>query len=311
MIARRSFGPELVQFVKEKCVPVAAYLGTNSFTLRTVNGKVLGAPNPGSSSDVNKGYQEFLRLPLAERKPKDVAPVTLWWPPVPPDALVLRVWSRALYWDKGKFHLNEQVTKNGFGPQSDFLWLTADEKKAFLPSQVAMNFEYHLPDDLLKRIARFNLLDRTLKGAGEPAWPVEHFRGGELKFRVIDVTGNDCLVRMTGAVVLADNEDEKKAQRVGGFHLYGRMVYQHKTGSIQRFELGAAGAYVHGHVEDWAARIGVPKSLGLGIVFELAQPGSLGYGTIPCSLYGSCRDGQLNVPIIQNYFGINPYAKMP
>ena len=72
MLARKSFGPDLVKFINQKCVPFVVYSGINGFTLQTVGGKVLGAPKPGHSSDLAQGYQEFVSLPLEERRPKDV-----------------------------------------------------------------------------------------------------------------------------------------------------------------------------------------------------------------------------------------------
>jgi hypothetical protein len=311
---RRFFGPELVNFIKSSCVPLVAYTGGNSFTLTTVSGKVLGAPKPGWSSEMKQGYAEFQQLPLSERQPaiESIPKHTDGRPPVPPKGLVLLVQSRALTTDAdGNALAHPGVSQQTGGPQRDFLWLTEADAQALAPAEIKQGFQYKMPEPLLKRISRYYFIDRTIKGVLESPWPLEHYRAGELNLQVKEVTGDTCLVEMLGFAVLRDHAEVDKTNRRGEFHLYGTLTYNHKTKTFERIELAVVGCYVHGYVEDYLVKLGQERVVGLGFVFELSTPQSLGYGTMPWGLLRGWSNGRPNAPVVEAYFGSNPYGNSP
>jgi hypothetical protein len=306
MAARRSFGPDLVKFINDACIPLARYDGGNAFTIQTVGGKVLGAPQPGFASILSRGYEEFLQLPETERKPAEVPATNIRPKYAPPEGgLVILVQSRVLVADENnQLQPHAELAQKYSGPQRDFLWLTADEAKSLAPAEMKKDFEYKLPEPLMKRLACFYLIDRTVMGVLEVPWPAEHLRASDLKFKVLDVADGKCSLELSGYACLADHEDDKQAARQGAFHLYGRATYNVAMKRFEQFELAAFGAYVHAQVPEYLARVGQEKSVLLGMVFELAQPGSIGYGILPFVL------SDRRVPnAVQHYFGRDPFAQ--
>lgn len=127
-----------------------------------------------------------------------------------------------------------------------------------------------------------------------------------LNLKVKEVTDTACVIELSGSASLADDND-KDEQRLGQFRFYGELSYNRKTKAFERIELAAVGAFVHGKLPEYAAQLGQEKSVNLGLVFELALPDSVGYGTIPWALYlwvGTGRTQSVN-----EYFGSNPYEK--
>ena len=307
MGARKFFGPGLADFIKKNFVPVAIPDG-NSITIQTATGKVLGAPKPGWNSEIDKGWAEFKALSEEERKPKNVPEQThfaIVRPPPPPGGLVSRVYIRGLERDrKGRLVADERQSRDYGGPQRDFLWLTLDDWHSLVPQNPEKGATYQVPAPLARRIF-CNHLTGEIVTLARP-WPADNLRAGVLTLTVEEVSQTDVRLRLDGFATLATNPDLPKAERRGEYRLLGYLNYAREKKTFDRFDIAAVGDYYHANETDYYVQAGQKKALTVGLVFELATPDSLGYGTIPWALF----DGWGRPPgekALQNYFGTNPY----
>jgi len=307
MGARRSFGPGLAGFIKKNCVPVAIP-GGNSMTVQTASGKVLGAPKPGWDSDINKAWGEFKALPEAERKPKNLPKQTSLFiirPSPPPGGLISRVYIRGLERDgRGQLIVDARQSRDYAGPQRDFLWLTSADWQSLVPKDPAKGISYKVPAPLARRIF-CNHLTGEIVTLARP-WATNHLRGGDLTLTVEDVSPTGVRLRLEGFATLADDPDLTKAQRRGEYRLLGYLHYAEEKRAFDRFDIVVLGDYYHAGESDYYVRVGQKRSLLLGLVFELATPASLGYGTIPWALFEAWGKPP-SEETLQRYFGTNPY----
>lgn len=277
-------------------------------TIQTATGKVLGAPNPGWDSDINRGWAEFKALPEEERKPKNVPEQThfaIVRPSPPPGGLVSRVYIRGLERDgKGRIFADERQSREYGGPQRDFLWLTLEDWQSLVPQNPAKGATYQVPAPLARRIF-CNHLTGEIVTLARP-WPADNLRAGALTLTVEEVSQTDVRLRLDGFATLASNADFDKAERRGEYRLLGYLNYAREKKAFDRFDIVALGDYYNANETDYYVHAGQRKALPVGFVFELAAPDSLGYGTIPWSLFDGWgqRPGER---ALQNYFGTNPY----
>jgi hypothetical protein len=289
---RKFFGQVGADYIKQHCVPLVL-TGGNMIQIQTATGKVLEAPSPIANSEFFPALEAFRRLPAEERKPKSVPADTFYRLPPPPNGLVFRVYTRGLERDaSGRLQPIAKQSQDYQGPNRDFLWVTEAEWKSLVPDRLAPGVHLAVPDPIARRIFCYNLIDNTAGIA--PVWEPGAVRAGALSVTVQEATASACRLKLEGAVRMSDDQDFAKATRKGEFAFLGFLDYDPNN---KKF----TGATVIA-LEDYHS-----SSLTLGVAFELASPGSLGYGTVPFGLWSgvnSCRPAD---PQVTTYFGTNPY----
>ncbi len=306
MGVRRSFGPKFAEFIVKNCVP-AAHPGGNGITIQTAAGKVLGAPKPGWNSDITKGLKEFAELTEIERKPKEIPESKVYRLPPPPGGLVLRVYTRGFEKSTaGELKPIERHAKDYSGPQRNFLWLTEAERRALVPRDLKEGAKFKVPDAIAQRLFCHHLIDNTIGLSG--FWDAKHLRRGELWLTLTGIARTQYFFRLEGFADLANDADFAKATHKGKFTLTGRMTV-HVTEGITQLDLAALGDYENAHVREYYEKAGQRKSLTLGVAFELATPGSFGYGSVPFALWQGIRSCTPDSPQVVRYFGSNPYGE--
>ena len=307
MGARKGFGPNLVKLIKERCVPVAIP-GGNSQTIQTATGRVLGAPKKGYNSHVGKGLAEFDALRESERRPPKVPVYSdhfIRRPAPPPGGLVLRVYLRGLEPDgRGGFARDARQSKRYSGPQRDFLWLTEMEWKSLLPRNPVEGRTIPLPDPVATRLLQHLSGEIVTLNAG---WNREHVRSRKVTLTIESVSKRGIEMKLEGSGSMADRPEPSKAVRTGKFRLLGTLHYDKEKKAFDRFDLVAIGRYRNANVTDYYVKAGQRKELTLGAAFEIAEPGSQGYGSIPWALFGGWKKAPGD-RAIRRYFGTNPYA---
>jgi hypothetical protein len=284
--------------------------GGNSLSVRTATGKILSpAEYPKHRiGNIPEGVAHFRRLPEAERKPKSWAPQG---PdndrkPPPEGFLVCRVYMRGFNRDaRGQLHRKEELTRQYAGPNRDFLWLTGAEWKSLLPSKPKQGAKHAVPGPVADRLFRFYLNDRT-KGLMGGFWEPGQFRGGQLSLTVEEVSSTAVRLRLDGSARLTDAADLSAALRKSEFRFLGYLNYDTRKKGFDRFDVVALGDHYdsrpiareerYKHYYDPSGRIT------LGVAFELATPGSLGYGTPPLAI---CMG---DPPQLRDYFGTDQHA---
>ncbi len=284
--------------------------GGNNIDVVTANGMVLAQPSQnGKGGDIGVNGQNdlrtrvleaFNRLPEAERKPKKLEPNEFFNPidgrstaPVPPGMLVFRQYSRAFERDaKGELRRHEGQSTNNFGPNGDFLWLTEAEWKSLVPANPAKGMKHPVPAAIARRIFVYHLSNSSLGGA--PGWAAEDFRSGELTLTVDEASAAGVRLPLEGFARLSDNADFAKATRKAEFSLVGLLNYDAGKKVFDRFDIAALGEFTPFFGKGGSAAPRKAATLKerkdgssgtLGIAFELAAPGSLGYGVRPAEHY--------------------------
>lgn len=157
----------------------------------------------------------------------------------------------------------------------DYAWFRADEARAFLPEQLEVGARLDLPWPIVRRLARFHLLD-SVRGE-TPPWRDADVQTAELHTEVTGIEGTRVTVRLEGSVLNRQHGtwairafQEKYEGMTRGYHcrLQGELVYDTATRRFARFDLVAVGdrwggTEHNGRYDDLA-----PAPL--GIVFQLA-----------------------------------------
>lgn len=172
----------------------------------SASGELLGFNNNRSPERMldmlNTSLEKFARLPKSD--PVSLAGETdpKYTRTPPAGGLVLKAYTRCLNDDlthAGKAGTNTDTYRhNGFGAATDHLWITAAERQAV----AANNGGEPLPESLVRRIARFHLVDST---RGEPPhWQPDELRSIELQAtrsagQTLSLTGKFHLATADGA----------------------------------------------------------------------------------------------------------------
>jgi hypothetical protein len=306
MSVRRSFGPELAEFITKHCVAVVVP-GGNHLSVRTASGKVLPW-EPGHLLDP-KVMAEFNRLPEEDRKPKNLKPpqqVEGHSPP-PPGMLVLRVYTRSLRQDEeGRLVRDERQSRLYSGPQRDFLWYTEAEWRSLIPAATPeKGMRYPVPAAIAKRLFCYHLVDNTMALQG--AWEPQDCRDWELTLTVEDVSATYIRFRLEGFTRLFRGEDFATSTNRAEFSFFGEISYDRTKQVLDRFDVVALG--------ERYPRTRIPrepldhpdnsKPITLGLVIELATPDSLGYGTPPFAIRNEWGPGKEDRSgALRHYFSI-------
>lgn len=129
----------------------------------------------------------------------------------------------------------------------DYVWLTRDEARSLVPERVSVGEHREISWPIVRRLARFHLRDYV---RGEPFnWPERAIRHGELATEVVDVSGAQVRLRLTGAVRLQDEvewvapEDGETKRYDCGFDctVQGEAIWDAGQEEFTAFEMVAVG----------------------------------------------------------------------
>ena len=255
--------------------------------LLTAGGKLLAWKNAGQSPEVMRdvlrdGLKKWARLPESERKPgavtvPDAGALDGGYTRKPPEGgLIVNVHARAL--EKAPAGaVSDAVCKVGDGDEAsrDHLWVTADEWRAMVPRDAKSGDEALLPPAVVRRIARFHLIDNT---RGEPPmWSPQDVKAAELRAIVESADANHVLLKLEGRALLAAGGDVDASPRGYDAALLGYVRHDRAKDRIDRFDLVALGEHWGEGTFTRGAR---PGRKPLGVAFELAD-GSKPGDTVP------------------------------
>jgi hypothetical protein len=162
----------------------------------------------------------------------------------PEDGLVLRVFSRDLP-REGQVAGWRRDAWN-----QDFLWYRRAEASSFIPHERRVGAVATVPEALVLRLARFNLVD-NVRGQ-TPAFQPGEIRKAQMQTEIVAVAGDALTLKLTGET-LADvtgewsidgfrDLDRPSRQRRGVHtHLSGEAVWDTKSHRFTRFDVGAKG----------------------------------------------------------------------
>lgn len=245
----------------------------------TAAGRLLAYKNAGQAPDVMReilrdGLAAWRALPEADRRPGAVAVpgdagrVDDRYSRRPPEGgLVLDVFTRALDRnDDGKSYSDADCSLGGGDEAArDHLWLTRDEWRSLIPTQAVVGRSAPVPEAIVRRIARFHLVDDT---RGEPPfWSGDEVRAAELTATVESATPAEIRLRLDGRALLATDADPSRAGRGYDARLLGYVNYDRKADALTRFDLVAVGDHWGEGPHTGGARPGrTPMGVALALV---------------------------------------------
>lgn len=189
----------------------------------------------------------------------------------PHDGLVLRVYSRDLPRAVDTRPADWRVRAVNY----DFAWFTRDEMLSLLPPRPHEGQRYAVPWPVVRRLARFHLLDNV---RGEtPAWKEDEVRAAAMMIEVVAVEPPLVHLRLDGTVLNVARGTwavrpfyEKYPDMERGYHcrLYGCLTFDQAQQRFVRFDVLAVGDRWGGteHNVRWDDLDPAP----LGIAFELS-----------------------------------------
>ncbi len=157
----------------------------------------------------------------------------------------------------------------------DYAWFTADEVRDFLPEAVQVGASRELPWRVVRRFARFHLLD-SVRGE-TPPWRDEDVHAATMTTAVVAVDGDRVHLRLDGRVLNSQDGtwaiapfQEKLEGMTRGYHcrLRGELTFDTQRGAFERFDLIAVGDR-WGGTEHNSRQEDLPPSP-MGMVFQIA-----------------------------------------
>ena len=130
----------------------------------------------------------------------------------------------------------------------DYAWFTKDEAKLFLPDRLEVGAQRQLPHTIVRRLARFHLLD-SVRGE-TPAWRDEHVVHAHLATEVTQIDGSRIHLHLTGAVLNQQQGTwavrpfrQKWDNLTRGYDcaLHGELTYDRSTERFTQFDLLTVG----------------------------------------------------------------------
>lgn len=248
----------------------------------TADGELLAYKNAGQDADVMRevfraGLVKWNKLPAERRRPGAVKVENpgktdaRYTRTLPPGGANVTVFTRILDNDaQGQFCKGTCETLGGDRAARDHLWLTAVDIQSLLAGATRPGVSFAMPSNIAARIARFHLLDNT---RGEPpAWQQNEIRANEMTLTVETVTTDKVIMRLTGAVLLADQANASTAKRGFEVRLLGHIAIDRQKKSLVRFDVVAVGDHWG---EATFTRNARPGRKPLGVAFELASDSPL------------------------------------
>lgn len=239
----------------------------------TADGKLLSYKNAGQNAEatldaIEQGLREWKKLPAPRRKPGAVKveddPETdaNYHRVLPKGAQVLEVFTRLL--EKSDEGYKQAVCKIGKGdqPGRDHFWFTAKELAELADPNAKLGSKKALSPFVLKRMARFHLLDNT---RGEPPeWKDEEVRTMELTLRCQSVDSAKIVWAVSGRADMRTKDDDRGCTlKLGGEWTVDRLSKRIVAGDLVAFG------------EHWGesplTRGAPPGKAAIGIVFTLPK----------------------------------------
>lgn len=130
----------------------------------------------------------------------------------------------------------------------DYVWLTADEVAALVPSRPEVGEVIRLPDWFARRLARFHFVDRV---RGEsPHWPADAVQEARFELRATEIDGDRAHFEFTGNVRC----EQSGVWSIRGFHgqpeahrrgieatVYGKLIWERQKRRVIEFDAAATG----------------------------------------------------------------------
>lgn len=250
--------------------------------LFTAGGKLLGYRNNSDPNnmrrEIRQALEKFKQLPATETKPGAVKVDDLpeeklddqYHRAPPKDGLILRAEARVLEKnDDGEYVTCTSIPSGvrGIFASRDHVWLKENEWRAMTPTSPAVGQTIDVPDEVVRRLCRFHLLDNT---RGEPPmWRRDDVREAKMTMTVTKVTDARIEMRFDGRALLATDADPDKAKRGYDAHLRGEVMFDRKSKRFTAFDVIALGDHWGDGQYDRGAR---PGRTPLGIAFTLVSP---------------------------------------
>ncbi len=192
---------------------------TQGFYVASPGGQLIGYNNNRTPDRVRKFMEDSLSRKVSMvSKPLMMKKVDeQFHPQLPPGAIVARVNSKILNGYKPSNRSFDEVFQNAVG--RDNLWVTAEEQ-----ARLAENI---FPKSLMRKIARFNLVDNT---RGEPPM----WEGKEIKSLEISLTAE-------GEILGEAHLETRDGKR--GYMASLRGIVESKSGRLVRFDLVSKGKF--------------------------------------------------------------------
>ncbi len=130
----------------------------------------------------------------------------------------------------------------------DYAWFRADEVQGFLPQPLEVGQKRELPPGIVRRLARFHLLD-SVRGE-TPPWRDEDVKSAQMGAEIAGIDGSRVHLRLDGAVRCSQSgtwairpfQDRKEGMTRGyDCRLLGQLTYNTESGAFERFDLVAIG----------------------------------------------------------------------
>ena len=157
----------------------------------------------------------------------------------------------------------------------DYAWFTADEVRDFLPEAARVGVSRALPRRIVRRFARFHLLD-SVRGE-TPPWRDENVQAATMTTEVVALDGDRVHLRLDGSVLNSQGGSwaikpfqEQLAGMTRGYHcrLRGELTFDARRGAFERFDLVAVGDR-WGGTEHNSRQDDLPAAP-MGLVFQIA-----------------------------------------
>ncbi len=162
----------------------------------------------------------------------------------PSDGLVLKQTLRDLPRTEG--HPSPQNRPEAIN--FDYAWFRAHEAREFLPERLEVGARRDLPRTIVRRLARFHLLD-SVRGE-TPPWREAYVKEAQLSTAVVAIEGANVHLQLDGTVLNAQGGtwairafQEQREGMTRGYHcrLRGELTFDTVEGAFTRFDLLAIG----------------------------------------------------------------------
>lgn len=159
----------------------------------------------------------------------------------------------------------------------DHVWMTAAEVATLAPTDFTPGAEYVAPPEVVRRIARFHLVDHVRGEA--PAWAGDSIQNAELSLRVETVEGARAHIRLSGHARLAQPGSDGVNPFTGfkvdmdrgvDVQFVGFLVYDSADGVFTQFDVVATGSRWGATMYNFRAEDLGPAPI--GFAFELLPP---------------------------------------
>lgn len=283
----RSKGPE-GEFLRGAGIDKHWVTSSGYFSCVSASGKWLGH---GPSSKVLEGFQ---KLPEAERMPgavviRDLEPMEKTIPAPPPGGLVLRVHGRFLAHDddgrlrhvtKGDFPLSKGDLRFLLEPNTEYMWLTAEEWQSLVPAGPVKGQELTVAPALSERMARFHMSPRRALTSEDGIVPRKAIKKADLMLEVDEVSASRIRMRLCGLIHWGSDFEAAKATSPNGplgfgfaTPIHGILEYDRAKKAVVRFDVVAPGDVWGrwGDANGNSQTVERPGRCPIGFAFELVK----------------------------------------